>query len=130
MFFRKTLKGAAPENITKNRRLLLANERTFLAWMRTAIGIMAFGFVIQKFENPILKTNSSLKCHCIFYAGLFLVLLGVIVAMLATYRFIRVQKDIVEDVFRPSFIPDIMIAILLGSIGLLMVIYLFTSGYG
>ena len=33
----------------------LANERTFLAWIRTSIGIMAFGFVVVKFSlflNP------------------------------------------------------------------------------
>ena len=28
----------------------LANERTFLAWVRTSIGIMAFGFVVVKFS--------------------------------------------------------------------------------
>jgi putative membrane protein len=27
-----------------------ANERTFLAWVRTAIAVMAFGFVIEKFD--------------------------------------------------------------------------------
>jgi putative membrane protein len=27
----------------------MANERTFLAWIRTGIGIMAFGFVVEKF---------------------------------------------------------------------------------
>ena len=27
-----------------------ANERTFLAWVRTAIAIMAFGFVVAKFD--------------------------------------------------------------------------------
>ena len=27
-----------------------ANERTFLAWIRTAIAIMAFGFLVEKFE--------------------------------------------------------------------------------
>ena len=32
-----------------NRRVHMANERTFLAWMRTSIGIMAFGFVVVKF---------------------------------------------------------------------------------
>ena len=31
-------------------RTRLANERTFLAWIRTAIGIMAFGFVVEKFS--------------------------------------------------------------------------------
>ena len=27
-----------------------ANERTFLAWVRTAITLMAFGFVIERFD--------------------------------------------------------------------------------
>lgn len=33
----------------RNRRVHLANERTFLLWIRTSIGIMAFGFVVEKF---------------------------------------------------------------------------------
>ena len=32
-----------------NRRVHLANERTFLAWIRTSIALMAFGFVVEKF---------------------------------------------------------------------------------
>ena len=33
----------------KNFRDHAANERTFLAWVRTAIAIMAFGFIVEKF---------------------------------------------------------------------------------
>ena len=33
-----------------NCREHLANERTFLAWVRTSIAIIAFGFVIEKFS--------------------------------------------------------------------------------
>jgi uncharacterized membrane protein YidH (DUF202 family) len=33
----------------RNRRVHMANERTFLAWIRTSIGMMAFGFVVEKF---------------------------------------------------------------------------------
>jgi len=33
----------------RNRRVHMANERTFLAWIRTSIAIMAFGFVVEKF---------------------------------------------------------------------------------
>lgn len=37
-------------NIKKNTRDHLANERTLLAWVRTSIGIMAFGFVVFEFS--------------------------------------------------------------------------------
>ena len=34
-----------------------ANERTFLAWVRTAIAIMAFGFLVEKFDLSWLRGN-------------------------------------------------------------------------
>jgi Domain of unknown function (DUF202) len=34
-----------------------ANERTFLAWVRTGIAVIAFGFVIEKFNLFVLKFN-------------------------------------------------------------------------
>lgn len=40
---------ALKERKVHNRRVHLANERTFLAWIRTSIGIMAFGFAFEKF---------------------------------------------------------------------------------
>ena len=129
MFFRRVPEGKTKASIAKNRRVHLANERTFLAWIRTAIGIMAFGFVIEKFGvTPLSNTTTPFQCDCVKYAGLFLVLLGAVVALLATYRFLKLQKDIMEDVFRPSFAPDVMIAILLGCIGLLLVVYLVAVG--
>jgi uncharacterized membrane protein YidH (DUF202 family) len=43
-----------------------ANERTFLAWVRTGIAVIAFGFVIEKFTPPPLKQRidcSSKGCR-------------------------------------------------------------------
>ena len=51
--FRKTLSEEGKQARVKNRRVHMANERTFLAWIRTCIGIMAFGFVIEKFIIPL-----------------------------------------------------------------------------
>lgn len=38
----------------RNRRVHMANERTFLAWIRTSIGIMAFGFVVEKDRKSVV----------------------------------------------------------------------------
>ena len=40
----------------RNFRDHAANERTFLTWVRTAIAVMAFGFLIERF-NLLLKTS-------------------------------------------------------------------------
>ena len=36
-----------------------ANERTFLAWVRTAIAVIAFGFVIEKFNLFVLTMANA-----------------------------------------------------------------------
>src|SRR5215469_2800993 len=49
-------KVAAIRRIAKVRLMIkrysdhAANERTFLAWVRTAIAVMAFGFLIERFD--------------------------------------------------------------------------------
>ena len=53
----------------QNRRVHLANERTFLAWIRTSIAMMAFGFVVEKFalfvkeaEYFLMKAVPGVSC--------------------------------------------------------------------
>ncbi len=114
----------------RNRRVHMANERTFLAWIRTSIGIMAFGFIITKFftasafsritdAQATLDGISDYAC-----LGIFLVFLGAAAGFLAVYRYLVTEKQIIEGTWRPSIASDVMVAILLGSIGILLVIYL------
>ena len=128
--FKKGLTKEKREARVKNRRVHMANERTFLAWIRTSIGIMAFGFVIEKFMVPVGNHNME-DFHSlvqgrnfIAFLGIFLVFMGAASGLLATFRFLRTEKEIIEDTYHPSIIADILIAILLGSIGILLVIYL------
>jgi putative membrane protein len=79
-----------------------ANERTFLAWVRTGIAVIAFGFVIEKFNLFVLTmadTNSldagrrlqleRLSGPLGRYDGLALILLGITLIVVSTTRFIR-----------------------------------------
>src|SRR4030043_2334534 len=78
----------------RNRRVHMANERTFLAWIRTSIGIMAFGFVVEKFALFIKQMSLILGKANIGKAlppshgysaivGIFLVVLGTLMGLLA-----------------------------------------------
>ena len=61
-----------------------ANERTFLAWVRTAIAVMAFGFLIEKFNIFLAYMTSASQSHAVPLrgqwfandAGLAFILLG------------------------------------------------------
>src|ERR1700752_3203791 len=84
-----------------------ANERTFLAWVRTGIAVIAFGFVLEKF-NLFLQTIASAALGARAeqlarlsglvgnYEGLLLIFGGVALVVLATTRFGR-NKRLLND---------------------------------
>lgn len=130
--------SASPEVNTspkvRNRRVHMANERTFLAWIRTSIGIMAFGFVVEKFALFVKQlsyflgkeiTPPSHGYSSIF--GIFLVGLGALMGALSFIRYKKVERQIDEDTYQPSLILDILLAISVLSIGIFLVIYLIHS---
>jgi putative membrane protein len=86
-----------------------ANERTFLAWVRTGVAVAAFGFVVEKF-NLFLRAMASAKTieighrtafeglssPLVRYDGLAITLLGLALIVAAAVRFIRVRR-LIED---------------------------------
>lgn len=86
-----------------------ANERTFLAWVRTAIAIMAFGFLVQKFDlflriagRSLDAPSSSASSQVVGnIAGLLLIVLGGVVIEAEP---IAVRRIVVgrEKSFRPG----------------------------
>ena len=127
-----------------NRRVHMANERTFLAWVRTSIGIMAFGFVVVKFALFIRQIASMLKMsgfpqmHAVLpsngyssFFGIALVGLGALMGVLAFVRYKKVEKEIDEDRYQPSLILDILLTLSVVAVGIFLVIYLIhnTSGF-
>lgn len=78
-----------------------ANERTYLAWIRTSIAIMAFGFLIEKFELYLAFIGASLgnsdKFQPSFLTqmiGLSLFLVGILIIIASTLKFYIYKKDI------------------------------------
>jgi putative membrane protein len=82
-----------------------ANERTFLAWIRTGIAVIAFGFVIEKFNlflltlaaaglgNEVHRTQlANFSGRIGRYDGLVLILGGAGLVILATARFVRTTR--------------------------------------
>jgi len=82
-----------------------ANERTFLAWVRTGIAVIAFGFVIEKFNLFVLTMASAssldaghrLQLERVSgplgrYDGLALVLVGLALIVTAAVRFVRTGR--------------------------------------
>jgi len=110
----------------------LAAERTFLAWIRTGLALMGFGFVVARFglflqSLQILQPNPQLRPYGpSFWFGTSLIVLGVIVNVAAARSHVRLVRELKrgESTFaRPSSLA-VCVAIFLAVLGLAMTIYL------
>jgi putative membrane protein len=79
-------------------RVLLAVERTLLAWSRTATGLMAFGFLIDRAGLMIEGAGAGRDLG--FWIGLAFVLLG---ALLSGISVMHYRRSLVW--LRPKQIP-------------------------
>jgi uncharacterized membrane protein YidH (DUF202 family) len=122
----------------RNRRVHMANERTFLAWIRTSIGIMAFGFVVEKFalfikQMSLILGNANIEntmppSHGYSaMVGISLVGLGTLMGLLAFFRYKKVERQIDEDAYQPSSILDLLLAVSVLAVGIFLVLYLIQS---
>lgn len=126
-----------------NRTDHLANERTFLAWIRTTLGIMAFGFVVEKFSFFIKQiatflgktelpepsaTHSSLQNYSSLF-GISLVAIGAILCLFAFLKFKKTEKQINQDTYQSSLLIDTLLTIVVFFTGVFLVIYLISSQF-
>jgi putative membrane protein len=119
-----------PDNLNPNRaRDHLANERTFLAWVRTGVATIVFGFAIGRFSIALrefmkVQGYSSVTPGLTTWLGIVSTVGGVllIVAGLRRYRQTKLQLD--SNTFEPAgFVIDI-VSYLLGLFGLVLAGYL------
>ena len=121
-----------------HRRLHMANERTFLAWIRTSIGIMAFGIVVGKSalfvkQMSLVSGNADIEntlppSHDYSaIVGVFLVGLGTLIGPLSFVRYKKVQRQIDEDAYQPSSKLDRLLALSVLTVGIFLVMYLIFS---
>jgi putative membrane protein len=94
----------------------LANERTFLSWSRTSISLLAFGFVIEKFEvflNHFLRLQGmspqAPSTIPMSYLSLFSFILAAVAILFSGLRFLRVRKHVNQGEASFSILPDLLV---------------------
>ena len=109
----------------------LANERTFLAWIRTGIGIMAFGFVVVKFSLFLKQLTVILGKSPVMPArgfssviGIALVGLGLLTTAFAYWRFKRTQREIESSSYQSSSLAISVLVGLILAFAVVLIVYL------
>lgn len=111
----------------------LANERTFLAWIRTGLATITFGFVIERFGLLLRELGFRKQAPLLFSVpfsaiiGVSLTILGVVMIIVALLSFLHIRGAIDTETFHPPVRFAILLTILTSLIGLLLAGYLFLS---
>jgi putative membrane protein len=127
---------AAPIHEEKRATEYLANERTFLAWIRTSIAVISLGFVVSKFsvwlrelslrfspQAPTTQNGASLPI------GVTLMALGAVLAGLAAWRYHKVNLAIEKGEVRADRGLVILVTIMVVVLAIAMAVYiLMTAG--
>jgi putative membrane protein len=112
-------------------RVYFAAERTFLAWIRTGLGLMGIGFAVSRFGlflRQLSATESHLPSHTglSLWSGVALVVLGVIVTLSSVLRHIQLIHELSSGTWQPGRISRdaVILGFILAAIGGGMAIYL------
>jgi len=118
----------APQKVNDH----LANERTFLAWIRTSLGIMGFGFVVVKFSLFIRQIELILKKDVVAgnqhehsgAVGVSIVVIGALTVIVAFFKYRKTNKQIEEENFTQTSNSITIVAVLIFVIGIILSWYL------
>ncbi len=112
-------------------RVFFAAERTLLAWNRTSLALMAFGFVIERFglfvSILLPKQGMPQQRGLSFWIGLIFVLLGAVAAAYSTVQYRKLLRTL-----KPIEIPDgyrtdlgVISNLIVAALGIVLTVYLF-----
>ncbi len=99
----------------------LANERTLLAWQRTALTVVGLGFLVDRFAFDSADTGVSALL------GMGLIALGAALSVVGLQRYLRTEREIDTATYRTSLLAHLFLtgAIVVGAGAL--AVYLVTS---
>lgn len=114
-------------------RVLFAAERTLLAWQRTAIALMGFGFVVERFGLFLrIVANQPLSIAqrgASLWLGVALLLLGAVIGVVSAIQFRQVVRGLGEKEIPRGYWVNmgVLINFVLAGIALILALYFVAS---
>jgi len=117
---------------TDDPRAYFAAERTFLAWIRTGLGLMGVGFAVSRFGlflREMRESDTHVQIHgtgLSVYSGVALVALGVVVNLTAVMSHVRTVRELRDGSWVAGQVSKnaVVLALVLAAVGVGMGVWL------
>lgn len=117
--------GEYDDNQLKYTQQHLANERTYLAWIRTAISIVGIGFLATSLHFTIGQTRSTTADFFSILLGIFACIFGVGLIIVTTKSYHEKRRQIMAGTFYPTKTNLTFVSIALVMMIILIAVYFF-----
>jgi inner membrane protein YidH len=122
-----------PDERTTRAREHLANERTLLAWVRTAVALMGLGFVVARFglflrQLALEQAAPPEPVHASAVIGAALVGASLLLTAVSTVRFFRARGQIERGSYEPEAFTEVLAVVVTVLAGLALLAYLVVTG--
>ncbi len=120
------------EEPQKDPRVYFAEERTFLAWIRTGLALMGVGFAVARFSFFLQQLRAT-QAHApaqgnglSVWSGVAIVALGVLVLVAAGARHFRITRQLSNGRWQPGRVSRSAVALasMLALLGVAIAVYL------
>lgn len=107
-------------------RTIMAADRTLMAWVRTSLSMLSFGFTIYKFLQDVVSKAAARHPDSPQQVGLFLVGMGVAAIVLGTISYWATLKDLQKTEHFRVGRPVLLMALLMSIAGVAMFVSIAT----
>jgi putative membrane protein len=110
--------------VIEDPRMLQANERTLLAWLRTGVSLITFGFVISRTSLWLRRSEPRWTALGGDLIGAAFVLLGAITEAVGVIRYLRIRRALLSGQPIPVGAVEIVaIGVAVALFGLVLCVY-------
>ncbi len=120
-------------SLLNDPRVLFAAERTLMAWNRTSLALIAFGFLVERsgLLLAVLAPTHTARTQFTFWLGSAFILLGALSALFGSRQYRVVLRSLEPSAFPPGYATQggVIVNLVVATLGMMLIAGLYWNQF-